>query len=400
MTDWIAEEHRYLFQNYGRQPVVIERGEGTRVWDVDGNEYLDFVGGIAVNVLGHSPPAIVRAIAEQAGQLIHTSNLFYTRPMIELARMLVEHSGLDRAFFCNSGTEAVEAAIKLARRWGRDLRGGAYEIITTQDGFHGRTMGALSATGTARYREPFEPLVPGFVIVPWNDLEAVRAATGERTVAVMVEPIQGEGGVNMPAPGYLEGLRSWCNERGLLLIFDEVQTGIGRTGELFAFQHEHVKPDIVTLAKGLAGGVPIGAILARDDVASHFVKGDHGSTFGGNPLATAAALATLKEVTAPGFLDRTRAASGRLIDRLRAIEDRHGLVTSVRGRGMLLAIGLARDCSAQVVDECRHRGLLVNNVRPDAIRLLPPLNVTDEEIDRACDILEAAIAAVEGAAGK
>jgi acetylornithine aminotransferase/acetylornithine/N-succinyldiaminopimelate aminotransferase len=400
MTDWIAEEHRYLFQNYGRQPVVIERGEGTRVWDVDGNEYLDFVGGIAVNVLGHSPPAIVRAIAEQASQLIHTSNLFYTRPMIELARMLVEHSGLDRAFFCNSGAEAVEAAIKLARRWGRDLRGGAYEIITTQDGFHGRTMGALSATGTARYREPFEPLVPGFVIVPWNDLEAVRAATGERTVAVMVEPIQGEGGVNMPAPGYLEGLRSWCNERGLLLIFDEVQTGIGRTGELFAFQHERVKPDIVTLAKGLAGGVPIGAILARDDVASHFVKGDHGSTFGGNPLATAAALATLKEVTAPGFLDRTRAASGRLVDRLRAIEDRHGLVTSVRGRGMLLAIGLATDCSAQVVDECRHRGLLVNNVRPDAIRLLPPLNVTDEEIDRACDILEAAIAAVEGAAGK
>lgn len=400
MTDWIAEEHRYLFQNYGRQPVVIERGEGTRVWDVDGNEYLDFVGGIAVNVLGHSPPAIVRAIAEQASQLIHTSNLFYTRPMIELARMLVEHSGLDRAFFCNSGTEAVEAAIKLARRWGRDLRGGAYEIITTQDSFHGRTMGALSATGTARYREPFEPLVPGFVIVPWNDLEAVRAATGERTVAVMVEPIQGEGGVNMPAPGYLEGLRSWCNERGLLLIFDEVQTGIGRTGELFAFQHERVKPDIVTLAKGLAGGVPIGAILARDDVASHFVKGDHGSTFGGNPLATAAALATLKEVTAPGFLDRTRAASARLVDRLRAIEDRHGLVTSVRGRGMLLAIGLATDCSAQVVDECRHRGLLVNNVRPDAIRLLPPLNVTDEEIDRACDILEAAIAAVEGAAGK
>lgn len=400
MTDWIAEEHRYLFQNYGRQPVVIERGEGTRVWDVDGNEYLDFVGGIAVNVLGHSPPAIVRAIAEQASQLIHTSNLFYTRPMIELARMLVEHSGLDRAFFCNSGAEAVEAAIKLARRWGRDLRGGAYEIITTQDGFHGRTMGALSATGTARYREPFEPLVPGFVIVPWNDLEAVRAATGERTVAVMVEPIQGEGGVNMPAPGYLDGLRSWCNERGLLLIFDEVQTGIGRTGELFAFQHERVKPDIVTLAKGLAGGVPIGAILARDDVASHFVKGDHGSTFGGNPLATAAALATLKEVTAPGFLDRTRAASARLVDRLRAIEDRHGLVTSVRGRGMLLAIGLATDCSAQVVDECRHRGLLVNNVRPDAIRLLPPLNVTDEEIDRACDILEAAIAAVEGAAGK
>ncbi|WP_322819167.1 acetylornithine transaminase [Tepidiforma sp.] len=395
MTDWIAEEHRYLFQNYGRQPVVIERGLGTRVWDVDGNEYLDFVGGIAVNVLGHSHPAVVRAVAEQAEQLIHTSNLFYTKPMIELARMLVEHSGLDRAFFCNSGTEAVEAAIKLARRWGRDTRAGAYEIITTQDGFHGRTLGALSATGTARYREPFEPLLPGFAIVPWNDLDAVRAATSERTVAVMVEPIQGEGGVNMPAPGYLAGLREWCTERGLLLIFDEVQTGIGRTGELFAFQHEGVRPDILVLAKGLAGGVPIGAILAREDLAAHFVKGDHGSTFGGNPLATAAALATLREVMAPGFLARARESSARLLARLRAIEDRHELVTSVRGRGMLLAIGLARECSAQVVDECRRRGLLVNNVRPDAIRLLPPLNVTDEEIDRACDILEAAIASLD-----
>lgn len=395
MTDWIAEEHRYLFQNYGRQPVVIERGLGARVWDVDGNEYLDFVGGIAVNVLGHSHPAVVRAVAEQAEQLIHTSNLYYTKPMIELARMLVEHSGLDRAFFCNSGTEAVEAAIKLARRWGRDTRAGAYEIITTQDGFHGRTLGALSATGTARYREPFEPLLPGFAIVPWNDLDAVRAATSERTVAVMVEPIQGEGGVNMPAPGYLAGLREWCTERGLLLIFDEVQTGIGRTGELFAFQYEGLRPDILVLAKGLAGGVPIGAILAREDVAAHFVKGDHGSTFGGNPLATAAALATLREVMAPGFLARARESSARLLARLRAIEDRHGLVTSVRGRGMLLAIGLARECSAQVVDECRRRGLLVNNVRPDAIRLLPPLNVTDEEIDRACDILEAAIASLD-----
>jgi predicted acetylornithine/succinylornithine family transaminase len=400
MTEWIAEEHRYLFQNYGRQPVVIERGEGTRVWDVEGNEYLDFVGGVAVNILGHCHPAVVRALSEQARTVIHTSNIFYSKPMIELARLLVEQSGLDRAFFCNSGAEAVEGAIKLARRWGHDTRNGAFEIITTVDSFHGRTLGALSATGTARYREPFEPLVPGFQLVPWNELESVRAATTARTVAVMVEPIQGEGGVNMPAPGYLAGLREWCDQQGLLLIFDEVQTGIGRTGTFFAFQQEGVQPDIITLAKGLAGGVPIGALLARDEIAAHFVKGDHGSTFGGNPLATAAASATVREVLAPGFLERARAASARLIERLRAIEDRHGLVTDVRGRGMLVAIGLDRDCSAEVIDEARRRGLLVNNVRPNAVRLMPPLIVTDDEIDRACDILESAIAAVEAAAGK
>ncbi|WBL35929.1 acetylornithine transaminase [Tepidiforma flava] len=400
MPDWIAEEHRYLFQNYGRQPVVIERGSGTRAWDTDGNEYLDFVGGVAVNVLGHSHPAVVRAISEQAARVIHTSNLFYSTPMIELARVLVEASGLDRAFFCNSGTEAVEAAIKLARRWGRDVRDGAFEIITTTDSFHGRTMGSLSATGNARYREPFEPLVPGFRIVPWNDLDAVRAATSSQTAAVMVEPIQGEGGVNMPAPGYLAGLRDWCDRQGILLIFDEVQTGIGRTGTLFAFQHDGVRPDVMALAKGLAGGVPIGAILARDDIAAHFVKGDHGSTFGGNALAAAAALATLREVMAPGFLETARERSQRLIDRLQAIEDRHPLVTGIRGRGMLLAVGLARECSAEVVDEARRRGLLVNNVRPNAVRLMPPLNVSEDDIDRAADILEAAIAAVEGAGAK
>ncbi|GIW12709.1 MAG: acetylornithine aminotransferase [Tepidiforma sp.] len=400
MTDWIAEERRYLFQNYGRQPVVIERGQGTRAWDTDGNEYLDFVGGIAVNVLGHSHPSVVRAIAEQAERVIHTSNLFYSIPMIQLARELVQRSGLDRAFFCNSGAEAVEAAIKLARRWGHDRRAGAFEIITTVDGFHGRTMGSLSATGTTRYREPFEPLVPGFRIVPWSDLDAVRSATSDRTVAVMVEPIQGEGGVNLPAPGYLAGLRAWCDERGLLLILDEVQTGIGRTGTLFAFEQEGVKPDIMALAKGLAGGVPIGAILAREEVAAHFVKGDHGSTFGGNPLAAAAALATLREVTAPGFLERVNEASRRLVERLQAIEDRHGLVTGIRGRGMLLAMGLARDCSADVVDEARRRGLLINNVRPNAVRLMPPLTVTDDEIERACDILEAAIVAVESQGSK
>lgn len=393
MTDWVAEEHRYLFQNYGRQPVVVERGQGTRVWDVDGNEYLDFVGGVAVNALGHAHPVIAGAIADQAKTLMHVSNLFYSRPMIELARLLVEHSCLDRVFFCNSGTEAVEGAIKLARRWGHDTRNGAYEIITTTDSFHGRSLGSLAATGNTRYQEPFAPLVPGFTHVPWNDLDAIRAATTPATVAVMVEPIQGEGGVNMPAPGYLAGIREWCSQQGLLFILDEVQTGVARTGSLWAYEQEGVEPDIMTLAKGLGGGFPIGAVLAREEIAAHLVKGDHGSTFGGNALATAAGHATLRFVIENGIPARVREASDRLMARLRSMEDRLDVVTEVRGRGLLVAVALNTDCSAEVVDQCRRRGLLVNNVRPNAIRLMPPLNVTDDELDRACDILDEAIQA-------
>lgn len=393
MTDWVAEEHRYLFQNYGRQPVVVERGHGTRVWDVDGNEYLDFVGGVAVNALGHAHPVIAGAIADQAKTLMHVSNLFYSRPMIELARLLVEHSCLDRVFFCNSGTEAVEGAIKLARRWGYDTRNGAYEIITTTDSFHGRSLGSLAATGNTRYQEPFAPLVPGFTHVPWNDLDAIRAATTPATVAVMVEPIQGEGGVNLPAPGYLAGIREWCNQQGLLFVLDEVQTGVARTGSLWAYEQEGVEPDIMTLAKGLGGGFPIGAVLAREEIAAHLVKGDHGSTFGGNALATAAGHATLRFVIENGIPARVREASDRLMARLRSMEDRLDVVTEVRGRGLLVAVALNTDCSAEVVDQCRRRGLLVNNVRPNAIRLMPPLNVTDDELDRACDILDEAIQA-------
>lgn len=400
MTDWVAQEHHYLFQNYGRQPVVIERGEGTRVWDADGKEYLDFVGGLAVNILGHAHPVVAGALAEQARKLIHTSNLFYTTPMIELGKLLVENSCLDRVFFCNSGTEAIEAAIKLARRWGHDTRNGAYEIIAFLDGFHGRTMGALAATGTVRYREPFEPLATGFSHVPWNDLDAVKAATNERTAAVLMEPIQGEGGVNMPAPGFLRAIRDWCNQNNLLLIFDEIQTGIGRTGSLFAYEQEGVEPDIMCLAKGLAGGVPIGAMLARDEIAAHLVKGDHGTTFGANPLATAAGLATMKYVIENDLPGQAARGSERLYARLRSMEDRLPVVTEVRGRGMLIAVGLAREISAEVVDACRQRGLLVNNVRPNAVRLMPPLNTTDDEIDRACDILEAAIESVAAATAK
>jgi acetylornithine aminotransferase/acetylornithine/N-succinyldiaminopimelate aminotransferase len=393
MPDWIAEEHRYVFQNYGRQPIVLERGSGTRVWDVDGNEYLDFVGGLAVNVLGHAHPVVAKAIADQAGTLIHTSNLFYTKPMIELARLLVENSCLDRVFFCNSGTEAIEAAIKLARRWGKDTRSGAHEVISFIDGFHGRTTGALAATGTARYREPFEPLPGGFHHVPWNDLDAVKAATNDRTVALLAEPIQGEGGVNMPAPGFLKALRAWCDEQNLLLILDEIQTGIGRTGTLFAYEQEGVEPDIMCLAKGLAGGVPIGAVLAREAIAAHLVPGDHGTTFGANPLATATGLATLGYIINEGLPGQAKRASDRLFARLRAMEDRVPGVVDVRGRGLLIAIQVNKDCSADILAAARQRGLLVNNVRPNAIRLMPPLNVSDDEIERACDILEEAMVA-------
>ena len=391
MTDWIDLERRYLFQNYGRQPIVIERGEGTRVYDVDGREYLDFVGGLAVTALGHAHPAVTKAVAEQAERLVHVSNLYYTTPMIELARLLVEHSPLDRVFFCNSGAEAVEAAIKLARRYGHDERGGAHGVIAMEDGFHGRSLGALAATGTARYREPFAPMPPGFRHVPWNDLDALRAATDEGTVAVLMEPVQGEGGVNEPAEGYLRGVRDWCDERGLLLILDEIQTGVGRTGALWAHEREGVEPDVMCVAKGLAGGLPIGAVLAREALAGHLVPGDHGTTFGANPVTAAAGAAVLRHILDNDVLGAARRASERLTARLRAMEDRLPAVTEVRGRGLLLAVSLSAEVAPDVVAACRERGLLVNNVRPDRIRLMPPLIVEDGEIDRACDILEEAI---------
>lgn len=391
MTDWIDLERRYLFQNYGRQPIVIERGEGTRVRDVDGKEYLDFVGGLAVTALGHAHPAVTKAVAEQAERLVHVSNLYYTTPMIELARLLAEHSPLDRVFFCNSGAEAVEGAIKLARRFGHDERGGAHGVIAMEDGFHGRSLGALAATGTARYRDPFAPMPPGFTHVPWNDLGALRAATDEGTVAVLMEPVQGEGGVNEPAEGYLRGVRDWCDERGLLLILDEIQTGVGRTGTLWAHEQEGVEPDVMCVAKGLAGGLPIGAVLAREALARHLVPGDHGTTFGANPVTAAAGVAVLRHILDNDVLGAARRASERLTGRLRAMEDRLPGVTGVRGRGLLLAVSLSAEVAPEVVGACRERGLLVNNVRPDRIRLMPPLIVEDGEIDRACDVLEEAI---------
>ncbi len=391
MSDWIDRESKYLFQNYGRQPLVIERGEGSRVWDSDGNEYLDFVGGLAVTSLGHAHPAVTAAAAAQAERLIHVSNLYYTTPMIELAELLVENSPLDRVFFCNSGTEAIEAAIKIARRYGHDEREGAHGIIAMDDGFHGRSLGALAATGTARYREPFAPMPGGFSHVPWNDLDSLREATHQNTVAVLMEPLQGEGGVNVPAPGYLRGVRRWCDENGLLLILDEIQSGVGRTGTLWAHEQDGIEPDIMCVAKGLAGGLPIGAVLAREELAAHLAPGDHATTFGANPVATAAGVAVLRYILENEVLASARRASERLVARLRRMEGEIPAVTEVRGRGLLLAVGLATEAAASVVAISRDRGLLVNNVRPDRIRLMPSLIVSDEEVDRACLILQDAI---------
>ncbi|MPZ98216.1 MAG: acetylornithine transaminase [Dehalococcoidia bacterium] len=391
MSDIQAREAAVFMQTGRRMPVTLVRGEGTRVWDDAGQSYLDFVAGIAVNSLGHAHAGLVDVIAEQARTLIHVSNIFYTEPQIELAELLVRHSALDRVYFVNSGAEANEAAIKLARKWGIQNRNGAYEIIATTNGFHGRTMATVSATGTPRYREPFGPPLPGFVFVPYDDVQAIREATTERTAAVMVEPLQGEGGVNVPASDYLRQVRAWCDEQGLLLVLDEVQTGIGRTGTLFAYEQAGVEPDIMTLAKGIAGGVPLGAVLAKER-ASVFEPGDHGSTFSGNPLATAAGAYVVKQLLDGGVLENARERGEQLERGLASLEDRFPGVTGQRGAGLLRGLELAAEHSADIVNRARERGLLLNPVRPDVVRFMPPLTVTAEEIDEALEILAGVLA--------
>jgi predicted acetylornithine/succinylornithine family transaminase len=394
MTDWIADEAQYLLQNYRRQPVVLTRGQGTCVWDENGKEYLDFVAGLASVTLGHSHPVLVEAVQKQAEQLMLVSNLYYTTPMVELAKLLVENSCLDRAFFCNSGAEANEAAIKLARKWGRETKDGAYEIIATLAGFHGRTLATVTATGTERYKAPFAPLPEGFLHVPFNDVEALQAATTARTCAVMVEPVQGEGGVNVPDPDYLKRVRAWCDEQNVLLVLDEVQTGVGRLGTLWGHQYYGIEPDIMTLAKALGGGMPVAAMLLKEDLLGYLVPGDHGTTFGGNPIATAAAAAVFRYVVENDLPAQAAKQGEQLMARLRGIEDRHEMVTEVRGVGLMCAIELDGEHAATLVDVCRERGLLVNNVRPTTLRFIPPLTVSDEEIDRACEILDEALTEV------
>ncbi len=384
---WVEQTAQYVARTYGRYPLAFERGEGCRLWDVEGNEYLDMVAGLAVANLGHAHPAITEAICAQAGKLLHTSNLYQIPHQAELAKKLVEKSFGDKVFFCNSGAEANEAALKLARRFGAEHRDGRYEIITASGGFHGRTYGAVSATAQEKYHTGFYPLLPGFRHVPYGDIAAVDAAVGESTVAVMLEPIQGEGGVNVPPADYLRRVRELCDERGLLLIFDEVQVGTGRTGKLWAYEHEGIAPDMMTLAKGLAGGVPIGALVMTDALAASFVPGTHASTFGGNPLATAAGLAAFAHIADEDFLAEVREKGEYLLRALREMQRRNPVIRDVRGRGLIVGAELDRP-GAPVVQAAMERGVLLNCARETVIRFVPPLIVTHAELDRALNVLE------------
>jgi acetylornithine/N-succinyldiaminopimelate aminotransferase len=390
MTNWQELEKKYYMQVFERLPVTLVRGKGPYVWDDEGREYLDFVGGWAVTTLGHCHPALTKALTEQASKLIQTSNQYYTVPQLQLAQLLVENSCLDRVFFGNSGAEANEGAVKLARRYGQLKLKGAYEVISTLSSFHGRTLAMVAATGQPKFQQPYPPLPTGFVNVPFNDIESIKSATTERTCAVMLEPIQGEGGVNLPDEGYLPAIRQWCDQKGILLILDEVQTGIARTGTLFAYEQYGVEPDIMTLAKGLASGVPIGAILAKER-ASVFAPGEHGSTFGGNPLACAAGYATVKFVIDNNIAGRVKEVGDYLIGRLEKMKPKYPAITEVRGRGLLVALEFDGDIAQSLVEACLERGLLVNKLKPNALRFMPPLIIGKKEVDEALDILDKAL---------
>ncbi|WP_375478192.1 acetylornithine transaminase [uncultured Jatrophihabitans sp.] len=383
-----------MMPNYGTPPLALDHGQGVRVWDVDGNSYLDFVGGIAVSSLGHAHPALVAAVTEQVGRLAHTSNLAIHEPGVRLAEKLVELLDLPaRVFFANSGAEANECALKLARLAGRAQ--GRAEIVSCHDSFHGRTFGALSVTGNAAKREPFAPLPGPVTFVDYGDAAALRRAVGPRTAAVIVEPTLGEGGVIAPPAGFLAAARSICDDGGALLIVDEVQSGIGRTGSWFATQAEGVRPDVITLAKGLGGGLPIGACLGVGAAGELFAPGDHGSTFGGNPVSCAAALAVLATIADDGLLDNVKRVGEHLARRLDALDS--PLVAETRGSGLWRAVGLTGPHASAVEAAARRRGLLVNAVKPTALRLAPPLVLTEAEVDEAAPMLAAALHEVAAA---
>ena len=393
MSKWQELEKKYFMHTVERVPVTLVRGEGARVWDEDGREYLDFVAGWAVNSLGHCHPVVAEAVTEQVHTLIQTSNQFYTIPQLHLAELLVQNSCLDKVFFCNSGAEATEGAVKLARRYGKLHLDGAYEVITTTGSFHGRTLTMVAASGQAKFQQPYLPLPAGFINVEYNNIEAIKAATTNQTCAVMLEPVQGEGGVNLPDDDYLRAVRAWCDQKGILLILDEIQTGIGRMGTLFAYEQYGIEPDIMTLAKGLASGVPVGAILAKDG-ASVFTPGEHGSTFGGNPLACAAGYATLKFIIDHDIPRNVRKVGQYLIDSLEGLKQKFQFITDVRGCGLLVAIEFSSDIAQSALTACLDRGLLVNRVKPNALRFMPPLIIGNEEVDEALGILDKALSSV------
>lgn len=394
MTDWQELDSKYYMQTMVRHPVTLVRGEGVRVWDDKGKEYLDFVGGLAVNCLGHCHPTVVNALTEQAQTLMQTSLWYYTIPMLQLAQLLVENSCMDRVFICNSGLEANEGAVKLARRYGALNINGAYEVITTNNSFHGRSLAMTAASGQEKMHTPFKPLPVGFINVGNDDIEAIKSVTTDKTCAIMLEPIQAEGGVNVAADDFLKKVRDWCDQKGILLILDEVQTGIGRLGELFGYQVYDVEPDIITLAKGLGGGIPIGALLAKEKAAV-FTLGDHNATFGGNPVTSATAYATLKYVLENDIAGNARKVGQYFIDKLNRLRDKYPFITDVRGRGLLLAIEFDSEIAQDVVTSCIENGLLVNRLKPSAIRFIPPLVIGNSEVDEALAILDKALSGVK-----
>ncbi|MHB1006313.1 MAG: acetylornithine/succinylornithine family transaminase [Chloroflexota bacterium] len=390
MSNWIELEKKYYMGVAKRLPVVLVRGEGVRVWDEDGNAYLDLVAGIAVNVLGHGNKALVEAIAKQAAALIHTSNLYYTIPQVELAQLLVEHSAGDQVFFGNSGAEANEGALKLARKYGHVKRNGAYEIITTENSFHGRTLATVAATGQVKFQKPFTPMPTGFKTVAFNDLEALEGAIAPQTAAVMLEVVQGESGVHPADPAYVRGVRALCDRYGLLMIVDEIQTGMGRTGKLFGYEQYGVEPDVFTMAKGLAGGVPIGAFLAKNH-AQVFELSDHGSTFGGNPLACAAGVVTMRAVLEKDLSGNAERVGRYFLNNLEALKAKSPAIAEVRGVGLMVAIDLKEDRAGDVVLAALKRGVILNNTGPHTVRMVPPLILTEADVDEAVVKIAAAI---------
>ena len=384
-ADVIRQAKAYLTPNYTRFPVCLVRGEGSHVFDAEGNRYLDFFPGWGCGILGHCPPRVVDAVREQVGTLIHVPNSWYTEPQAQLGEAISSRTGWGgQCFFCNSGTEANEAAIKLARLAG--YSSGRYKIITFTDSFHGRTMGSLSATAQPKYHQGVGPMLPGFVYAPYGDLTAAAELIDAETAAIMIEPIQGEGGVNIPPAGFLEGLRKLCDDHGALLIFDEVQTGMGRTGKWFAHQHWDIAPDIVTLAKAIAGGIALGGLVAKHELAQHLKPGTHAATFGGNPVSARAALATIETIDAEGLLERAAQVGDHFRRRLLALQETCPNIVEVRVLGAMIGVELATE-GASVVQKCLDRGLLINCTHSTVLRLLPAINIADELIDEGMDIL-------------
>jgi len=392
-ADWIAVEQATFMPNR-RPPMVIERGQGSRVWDVEGREYLDMIAGIAVVSLGHSSPVVQRALAEQSAKLIHISNLYYSIPQLELAQLLVDHSPFDKVFFVNSGAEANEAALKLARKWGKRNRDGAYALITAEHAFHGRTLATVTATGKEAYTRSFSPLPEGFVQIPFNDMDALERAVDATTAGVFLEPIQGEGGVHVATRSYLRDVQDFCRDKGLLFVLDEVQTGVGRLGTLWGFERWGVEPDVMTLAKGLGGGVPIGAVLAKDPAAV-FEPGDHGSTFGGNPLMCAVAYAVVTYILENDVLGNVNRVGAVLKQGLERLVGVHPLVDSVRGDGLLLAVELKAEKAPDVVRLGIEEGVLLNATGPTTIRMAPPLTLSVAEAEESIEKFQRALNRLE-----